>query len=75
MKLRIVALGHKMPAWVTAKISQIWTWPRHITPQGDGLSIDKRLVGWFPGNPAATQLQYALTVDRVEILKYDVVPD
>ncbi len=59
------------PKWVDAKVTQSWTWPRHLSIRNDEGTIDRRLVGWFPANPAAKRMLYALTVDRVETRLYE----
>jgi hypothetical protein len=59
------------PAWVTAKASQGWTWPRRVgINDGEGV-ISRKLAGWFPANAAGKTLQYLLTADRVETLLYE----
>lgn len=59
------------PAWVDAATPPGWVWPRHIQIQGDGVTIDRRLVGWHPKNAAGKTLLYSLTVDRTETRMYE----
>lgn len=59
------------PAWANAGVKQNWTWPRHLSIRNDEGAVVRRLVGWFPANPAAKRMLYSLTVDRVETRLYE----
>lgn len=61
----------EQPAWVKAKVSQTWIWPRRVGILDEEGAVSRKLIGWFPSNIAGKTLQYLLTADRVETRLYE----
>ncbi|MDD5301666.1 MAG: hypothetical protein PHS14_01045 [Elusimicrobia bacterium] len=61
----------EQPAWVKAKVSQAWTWPRRVGILDEEGTVSRKLIGWFPSNAAGKTLQFLLTADRVETRLYE----
>lgn len=65
------AASAEPPAWVRAKISQSWVWPRRVGILDEEDMVRRKLIGWFPSNADGRKLSFLLTADRVETRLYE----